>query len=65
VGKSGNAGIAHLHLEARLGPPSARFESMAYYKTDATGEEKNNYTRWRTSGDFRHFDPMLLLTYDF
>ncbi len=60
VGKSGNAGVAHLHLEARLGPPGISFTGMAYYSTRVTPVEKGNYERWRTSGDFRHFDPLRL-----
>jgi murein DD-endopeptidase MepM/ murein hydrolase activator NlpD len=32
VGKSGNAGIPHLHLEARIGPQGAVFDQMAYYE---------------------------------
>ncbi len=61
VGKSGNAGIAHLHLETRLGQPGASFAPMAFYLAPLTAEEMANYTRWRTGGEFRHFDPMLLL----
>jgi len=60
VGKSGNAGIPHLHLEARIGPSSTVFNSMAFYQTTTTEEERNNYERWRTGGEFNHFDPMLL-----
>ncbi|OGO31122.1 MAG: hypothetical protein A2Z16_15725 [Chloroflexi bacterium RBG_16_54_18] len=62
VGKSGNAGGAHLHLEARLGPAGTRFSGMAYYKVWATDEQRDNYLLWRTSGIYRHFDPMTLLT---
>jgi murein DD-endopeptidase MepM/ murein hydrolase activator NlpD len=29
VGSSGNAGVAHLHLETRIGPGGERFQSMA------------------------------------
>jgi murein DD-endopeptidase MepM/ murein hydrolase activator NlpD len=61
VGKTGNSGGAHLHLEARLGPAGARFTGMAYYKAWATDEERANYLLWSTSGTFRHFDPMTLL----
>jgi len=61
VGKSGNAGIAHLHLEARLGPPGRSFTSLGYYQADDTPSERANYRLWRTSGLFRHLDPMLLL----
>jgi murein DD-endopeptidase MepM/ murein hydrolase activator NlpD len=60
VGTSGNAGVPHLHLETRLGPAGVTFDGMAYYSTQTTPEERANYERWRTSGDFRHFDPMLL-----
>jgi murein DD-endopeptidase MepM/ murein hydrolase activator NlpD len=63
VGKSGNAGGAHLHLETRLGPAGTRFTSMAYYKAWATDEQRANYLLWRISGTYRHFDPMLVLSY--
>ena len=61
VGLSGNTDVAHLHLETRLGPPNTIFESMLFYSTSATIKEMDNYRLWRTSGIFRHFDPMLLL----
>lgn len=61
VGQSGNAGVPHLHLEMRLGPSGETFSSLAYYDLHATQEEKDNYLDWRTSGIFRHFDPMLVL----
>jgi murein DD-endopeptidase MepM/ murein hydrolase activator NlpD len=61
VGLSGNTDVAHLHLETRLGPAGAIFESMMFYSTRATIEEMENYKLWRTSGVFRHFDPMRLL----
>ena len=63
VGMSGNTDIPHLHLETRLGPAGAVFESMLFYDTRATQEEMDNYVRWRTGGEFRHFDPMTLFTY--
>lgn len=63
VGKSGNAGGAHLHLETRLGPSGTRFKSMSYYKVWATDEQRSNYLLWRTSGTYRHFDPMTVLLY--
>jgi murein DD-endopeptidase MepM/ murein hydrolase activator NlpD len=62
VGKSGNAAEPHLHLEMRLGAPGAEFTSMGFYKADDTEEERSNYVLWRTSGQFRHFDPMQVLT---
>jgi murein DD-endopeptidase MepM/ murein hydrolase activator NlpD len=63
VGKSGNAGVTHLHIETRIGPAGQQFASMAYYDLKASEEEKANYLRWRISWDFRHFDPMDLLTF--
>ena len=63
VGHSGNAGVAHLHLEMRLGPAASRFPLMEFYTWTATEEAKTAYLRWRISGDFRHFDPMLVLSY--
>jgi murein DD-endopeptidase MepM/ murein hydrolase activator NlpD len=63
VGKSGNAGIPHLHLETRIGPPGVMFEAMAYYSTQTSEVERLNYERWRTGGEFVHFDPMLLFEF--
>jgi murein DD-endopeptidase MepM/ murein hydrolase activator NlpD len=61
VGKTGYfVPVPHLHIEARVGPAGARFESMAFYDTSASEAEKENYRLWRTSGEFQHFDPMLL-----
>jgi hypothetical protein len=37
---------------------------MRFYDTRATQEEMDNYVLWRTSGVFRHFDPMVLLSYN-
>jgi murein DD-endopeptidase MepM/ murein hydrolase activator NlpD len=51
---------AHLHLETRIGPSATRFTGMAFYDTGASIEEMDNYKRWRTSGDFRNVDPMLI-----
>jgi murein DD-endopeptidase MepM/ murein hydrolase activator NlpD len=53
----------HLHLEARYGPPGVVFESMAFYTATATDQEMENYRRWRMSGEFQHFDPMILFSY--
>jgi len=62
VGKSGYVvPIAHLHLETRIGPPGITFENMVFFDTQATPEEQAAYTRWRTSGEFQHFDPLILL----
>jgi murein DD-endopeptidase MepM/ murein hydrolase activator NlpD len=63
VGMSGNTDIPHLHLETRLGRAGTVFESIRFYDTRATIEEMDNYVLWRTSGVFRHFDPMALLSY--
>jgi murein DD-endopeptidase MepM/ murein hydrolase activator NlpD len=62
VGMSGNTELPHLHLETRLGPAGSVFESMLFYSTRATVEEMEAYKLWRTSGVFRHFDPMKLLS---
>jgi murein DD-endopeptidase MepM/ murein hydrolase activator NlpD len=61
VGKSQTA-EAHLHLETRIGLSGFTFDSMAYYDTATTEEERAMYMRWRTSGDFHPFDPMILFT---
>ncbi len=63
VGKSGNAGVAHLHIEARIGPANSQFTEMAYYLAQTTELARENYELWRTSGVFRHFDPMVLLAF--
>lgn len=61
VGASGyNIVNAHLHLETRIGPSSSVFPSMAFYTTSASQAEMENYIRWRTGGEFVHFDPMSL-----
>jgi murein DD-endopeptidase MepM/ murein hydrolase activator NlpD len=61
VGKTGyNIVNPHLHLETRLGPAGVTFESMAFYTTSASEQEMENYKRWRTGGEFKHFDPMNL-----
>jgi murein DD-endopeptidase MepM/ murein hydrolase activator NlpD len=62
VGMTGNTELPHLHLETRLGPKGSVFESMRYYDTRATMEELSTYELWRTSGVYRHFDPMILLS---
>ncbi|GAB4481068.1 MAG: hypothetical protein Kow0088_23040 [Anaerolineales bacterium] len=61
VGKTGNAGVAHLHMEIRIGHAGQIFPSMAYYVAEATQEERETYLQWRTSGEFKAIDPMLLL----
>jgi murein DD-endopeptidase MepM/ murein hydrolase activator NlpD len=61
IGMSGNALNPHLHIESRLGPSGAQFESMAHYDSSATPAEMGAYCQWRVSGIFQHFDPMILL----
>jgi len=67
LGKVGMTGYnivnPHLHLETRIGPAGVTFSGMAFYTTSATTEEMENYQRWRTSGDFSHFDPMNLFAW--
>jgi murein DD-endopeptidase MepM/ murein hydrolase activator NlpD len=53
----------HLHMETRIGDKGVTFYSMVFYDTSAMPDEMENYRRWRTSGDFVHFDPMLLFQY--
>ena len=62
VGMSGNALNPHLHLEMRVGPAGARFNSMAHYISSASNEEMANYCAWRVSGQFQVVDPMLLFS---
>jgi murein DD-endopeptidase MepM/ murein hydrolase activator NlpD len=64
VGKSGNAGVSHLHLEARKGAPGAVFPVMSYYLQESTPEEKEYYLLWRTSEKYQHFNPMDLLLFE-
>jgi murein DD-endopeptidase MepM/ murein hydrolase activator NlpD len=61
TGSTGNALNPHLHLEIRVGPSEARFQSMAHYDTSATAEEMSFYCAWRVSDLFQLVDPMLLL----
>jgi murein DD-endopeptidase MepM/ murein hydrolase activator NlpD len=61
VGSTGASGNAHLHFETRTGESGIRFQSMEYYQTTSTEEERANYERWRFSGEFNLFDPWLLL----
>ena len=64
VGKTGyNIVNSHLHLEIRVGPEGAVFYPMAFYDTRATREEQASYLLWRTSGLFRHQDPMKLFDF--
>jgi murein DD-endopeptidase MepM/ murein hydrolase activator NlpD len=63
VGSSGfNIPVAHLHLETRIGPADAVIEEMGYYDTRTSELARKNYEVWRMSGEFRHFDPMVLFS---
>lgn len=61
VGISGNTVEPHLHLEARLGPAGTIFTEMGEYYPEASPEQRAAYQLWRTSGVYRHFDPMILI----
>ena len=61
VGNTGASGNPHLHFETRVGPAGVNFESMEYYKTISTPEERANYERWRFLGDFILYNPWDLL----
>lgn len=62
VGNTGYSSNPHLHFETRVGPSSARFDSMAYYTVNSTVSERYNYCVWRVSNLFQLFDPMTLLS---
>ncbi len=59
VGLSGNTVAEHLHLEVRVGPADAQFNSIATYHDDATPQERYNYCIWSISGIFQAIDPSL------
>lgn len=61
VGKTGNAGVEHLHLEMRIGVSGENVPSMGFYVPEVTPAEREAYKLWRTSGAFLHFDPMKIL----
>ncbi len=60
VGSTGWSSNPHLHLETRLGPSGASFQSMAHYLNTCTVEEMANYCLWRMSGYYQLFDPFIL-----
>jgi murein DD-endopeptidase MepM/ murein hydrolase activator NlpD len=61
IGSSGNALNPHLHLEIRVGPSNAQFDSLAHYDASARPDEMANYCTWRVRGIFQLIDPLLLL----
>lgn len=60
VGNTGFSGNSHLHLEIRIGPPNATFNSLAHYDNSVSSQEMKNYCLWRVSNLFSLFDPLLL-----
>ena len=60
VGNTGYSSNPHLHLETRLGPSKANFETLAHYENTNTIEQMANYCLWRMSGHYQLFDPELL-----
>ena len=60
VGSSGNALNPHLHLEARVGPSEARFQSLSHYDNRATLAEMDAYCTWTVRGEFQLINPLLL-----
>ncbi len=64
IGNSGNSINPHLHLEVRVGPSGAAFDSIAHYTGSATTEEMQDYCLWRVSETFQLIDPMHLFSQD-
>lgn len=62
VGTTGSSSAPHLHLEMRIGPSNATFESLGHYDPSTSDQERHNYCTWRISGVFQMFNPMTLLT---
>lgn len=57
IGITGNSVAEHLHLEVRIGPANAKFNTIAMYMADDTPEERYNYCIWSISGNFQAVDP--------
>ncbi len=53
----------HLHFETRVGPSDIFIEPMSFYDTQASEAEIEEYKKWRSSGTFQLFDPLILLNY--
>lgn len=66
VGNSGSQQFSsdpHLHLETRVGLAGQQLAEMAFYTSDVTDAQREEYVRWRTSDDFRLVDPRILLEF--
>ncbi len=61
AGTTGNSVEDHLHVEMRIGPSKAQFNSIATQHSSTTLEERYNYCIWSLSGVFQPFDPAILL----
>lgn len=61
AGTSGNSAEDHLHLEMRIGPSNAQFNSIASQHSSTTLEERYNYCIWSISGVFQPFNPATFL----
>ncbi len=61
VGTTGMSVNDHLHLEARVGPANARFESLAFYIANASNQEMVDYCAWRVSQQYQILDPLPIL----
>ena len=53
----------HLHFETRVGPSDIFIEPMSFYDTQASQAAIEEYKKWRSSGMFKLFDPMIIINY--